>query len=243
LAAAAFLLLAAQGEPKHFDPAVHEATRAFAYDEFLIVPVRVHLLRCEGDDALDCRLQEADVRRIFQKVNRIWNKAGIAPAIESIVTEPAVVPADFHGATAALDEFKATRPERSRAERMIHVYYVHRLPVNGVYQGRDAIFVKDTAALRQVRGGVDEPIPRVTSHELGHAMGGLSHREDSINLMASGTTGWSINDAEIEKVRGWAARQDWVLSPAAAFDAKFYEILTLLPGESALKERARRELK
>ena len=38
------LVSRAQDEKKHFDPAVHEATRTFAYGEFLVVPVRVHLL-------------------------------------------------------------------------------------------------------------------------------------------------------------------------------------------------------
>ena len=82
---------------------------------------------------------------------------------------------------------------------LFNVYYVKQLNVNGVFLGK-AIFVKDTASLRRVEGGIDEPLPRVTSHELGHAVG-LAHRQDTYNLMASGTTGTALNAAEIEAVR------------------------------------------
>jgi hypothetical protein len=233
----ALLLLALllQDPPKHFDPAVHEATRTFAYADFLVIPVRVHLLQCKDADALQCRLKETDVRRVFGKANRIWNKAGLALSLESIVTETALCPEGFD--ESQLQDFKATRPLPGVAAGMIHVYYVHTLPTNGVYMGRDAIFVKDTAALREVKGGVDEPLPRVTSHEIGHAMS-LVHRQNTINLMASGTTGWSLNDPEIDAARTWASAQDWILPPAAAFEKGHYEILAALPGDSPLKEKA-----
>jgi hypothetical protein len=237
----ALLLPRQKQEEKAFDPAVHEATRTFAFEDFRVIPVRVHLLHSKEEDALDCKLEEKDVRRVFEKINRIWNKAGLAPAIESIVGEDAVRPEGFD--PAVLNAFKSTRPEKSREAGMAHVYYVHRLPTNGVYMGHaDSIFVKDTSALRPVKGGVDEPIPRVTSHELGHALS-LPHRQDTINLMASGTTGWSINDAEIETVRAWADKQSWILAPKAAFEKKYYGALAALPGESELKERAKAALK
>ncbi len=236
---ALLLCLLLQEEPKAFDPAVHEATKTFAYNDFLIVPVRVHRLRCKDSEALDCRLKDDDVRRIFGKANRIWNKAGLALAIESIAVEDAVLPATFD--EDRLEDFRGTRPADSRPARMIHVYYVHRLPTNGVFMGRDAIFVKDTAALRTVKGGVDEPLPRVTSHEIGHAFG-LPHRQATINLMASGTTGWSLNDDEIDLLRGWTTKQDWALSPAAALEKGYIELLASLPGDSEIKERAKTAL-
>jgi len=237
--ALALLLLLVQEEKKHFDPAVHEAKKTFAYGEFFIVPVRVHLLQCKEAEALHCALKEADVRRVFGKANRIWNKAGIALSVESIVKEDAVVPEGFD--EARLQDFKGTRPPKGLESGMIHVYYVHRLPTNGVFMGRDAIFVKDTAALREVKGGVDEPIPRVTSHEIGHAMG-LPHRQSTINLMASGTTGWSVSDEEIDTVRGWASSQDWILAPPAAFEKGLFSILAEIPGDSPLKSKAQEKL-
>lgn len=229
------LVLGSQEERKAFDPAVHEATKTHAFADFLIIPVRVHLLHCKEQPALDCGLKEEDIRRVFGKVNRIWNKAGLALRIESIATEDAVVAEDF--SEQRLEDYRATRLAPGAAAGMIHVYYVHRMPTNGVFMGRDAIFVKDTAALREVKGGVDEPLPRVTSHEIGHAMG-LPHRQNTINLMASGTTGWSVNDEEIDTVRAWAAKQDWILTPQAAFDRGQYDILAAIPGESPLKAKA-----
>ncbi len=237
--ALAVLLLLTQEEKKHFDPAVHEATRTFAYGEFLVVPVRVHILQCDKAEALHCRLREDDVRRVFGKANRIWNMGGIAFHLESIVTEDAAHTDAFD--ESLLESFKSTRPAKSAVPGMIHVFYVHKLPTNGVFMGRDSIFVKDTAALREVKGGVDEPIPRVTSHEIGHAMG-LPHRQNTINLMASGTTGWSLNDEEIDAVRGWAAKQDWILTPPAAFEKGCYAILAAIPGESPLKDKAREKV-
>ncbi len=49
------------------------------------------------------------------------------------------------------------------------------------------------------------PLPRVTSHEIGHALS-LNHRQDRTNLMASGTTGFSLNEAEIKAAREMAAK-------------------------------------
>ncbi|HVR84792.1 MAG TPA: hypothetical protein VMU54_10815 [Planctomycetota bacterium] len=232
---AGFVLFFLQEASPAFDPAVHEATRTFSFEDFLILPVRVHRLQSKDSASLDTHLKEEDVRRVFAKANRIWNKAGLALAIESMKVEPALHPADFD--ESRLEDFRGTRPTDTHPPGMIHVYYVHELPTNGVFMGRDAIFVKETASLRPVRGGVDEPLPRVSSHEIGHAMG-LPHRQNTIDLMASGTTGWSINDGEIDAVRAWAAKQEWVLKPATAFDKGYLELLASLPGESDLKAKA-----
>ncbi len=85
------------------------------------------------------------------------------------------------------------------------VYYIHKFTVNGVYLGDRMAFVQETAALRAVPGGLDEPLPRVTSHELGHALG-LPHRQDRTNLLASGTTGTLLNQAEVAKARATAQK-------------------------------------
>ena len=127
-----------------------------------------------------------------------------AMLIESIRSEESIIPRGFDVDVTRLKGYQEVRPRASRAPNLIHVYFIHLVPITGVYFSRDSIFVKDTSRLNYARGGVDEPIPRVTSHEIGHAMG-LAHRQDTINLLASGTTGWSLNDEEVAKARAWAA--------------------------------------
>jgi hypothetical protein len=62
---------------------------------------------------------------------------------------------------------------------------------------------QSTAKLAEVPGGIDEPIPRVTAHEIGHAFL-LQHRQDVINLMASKKSGYALNEAEIAQARAAA---------------------------------------
>src|SRR5207247_10663579 len=147
----------------------------------------------------------------------------------------------------------ALRPEESRKAPMFHVYYIGAMTPNGIFMRRDAIFVKESARLRPVQGGIDEPLPRVTAHELGHGMG-LPHRQDTFNLMASGTTGTTLNEAEVATARAAAQKLGWALSPAALArrgdearnagrteQARDVELcLSQVPGDSPLKAAAQR---
>ena len=221
-------------------------TAAFDFDDWLIVPLRIHLLASQDTPALQTTLTEPDLARIFPKMNRVWAQAGIQFRIESIVRDSAL-PLEN-----ADTEVIARVPPESRSSTAFNVYYVKQLDVNGFYTPR-GIFVKDTAALRPVEGGIDEPIPRVTSHELGHALS-LPHRQDTTNLMASGTTGTLLNEAEVQQTREAARNFPWIESAAAvlrhadelhdagrAEEARpFYRALTALPLPAArVFERAR----
>jgi hypothetical protein len=181
------------------------------FDDWLIVPLRIHLLSSKDTPALQTTLTDDDLARILPKMNRVWAQAGIQFRIESIVREEAL-PLENADAQRR-DELPARMPPESRTSAAFNIYYVKELDVNGFYMPR-GIFVKDTASLRPVEGGIDEPIPRVTSHELGHALS-LPHRQDRTNLMASGTTGTSLNDAEIERARDAARKLSWIESAAA----------------------------
>jgi len=235
-----------------------EPLPTFPFDQHLLVPVRIHLLRAPGAVQADCKLSAAEVERIFFRARQIWQQAGIQLVLESIVEEEVD---DFELAKSLtletpLATYRRLRPPATRQAPLFHVYYIHRFSVNGVYMDRASIFVQATARLRPVAGGIDEPLPRVTAHEIGHGLG-LQHRQDTTNLLASGTTGTLLNKAEVELARMTAQTFDWVHSSTqvtaqaeAAWERgkraearKLYEPLALVPGESPLKQRAMERLK
>ena len=181
-----------------------------AFEKFLVIPLRIHILSATNLPEIDCHLTDPDIMRILGKVNPIWHAAGIHWGLESIVREAAARQDDFReksktAAPSNLNRYRILLPEPSRKFDGLHVYYLHKFSVNGVWLGGDYTLVQETAKLREVVGGSDEPIPRVTSHELGHALG-LPHRQDTTNLLASGTTGTKLNTKEVETAREAAKR-------------------------------------
>ena len=185
---------------------IHQ-TRQQSYSGFWVVPVRVHLLRASQLPAANCAINSQDVHRIFTKSAKIWRQARIELELESIVEEEAAnqdrtLTEDDRVTLASV---KSLRPASAGDARVIHVYYLRRMASNGVFGGLDAIFVQQESRLQPVEGGIDEPLPRVTAHELGHAFG-LPHRESVTNLMASGTTGFTLDAEEIEIARQTVSR-------------------------------------
>jgi hypothetical protein len=183
----------------------------FGFKDQLIAPVRIHLLKAKDEPNLTTTLSEKDIQRILGKVNRIWAQAGVHFTPESIVHEAADNPDIYrqNRQSRQLRWLLDLRPEKSRSKNCFHIYYVRQFGVNGVFIAPDGMFVKDTARLRPVKGGLDEPIPRVTAHELGHALS-LRHRQHVTNLLASGTTGWTLNREEIKQARMTASKTKWI---------------------------------
>ncbi len=239
-----------------------DVTAPPAYAEFLVIPLRIHILTSDQLPDADCKLSEIDIRRIVGKVNGVWNKAGIHFGLESVACEPAAGVEQFRRAREEHDERRGTPlglyrlliPDGDRRRfDGLHVYYLHAFPVNGVYMGGDYAIVQETARLRPVEGGIDEPLPRVTAHELGHALG-LSHRQNRTNLLASGTTGTLLNAVEVAEARARAPRWKGTRTVAdlrrAAEEAasrgereharRLWTWLSEIPGEGA--EEARRRL-
>jgi hypothetical protein len=175
--------------------------------DFLVIPLRIHVLGAPGLEEIDCQLTDADITRILTKMNRVWHQAGIHWGLESLVREPAAsterfrLARDLRGA-GNLDIYNVLFPEKSLSREVVHIYLIHELPANGVWLGTAGV-VKETAQLNKVSGGIDEPVPRVMAHELGHALG-LAHAAKRTNLMASGTTGIALDEAEIKLARDHA---------------------------------------
>jgi hypothetical protein len=179
-------------------------------DQFLVIPLHVHLLQCDDLPEAHCALADDDIRRIVGKVNRVWRPAGVHFGLAAITREPAARVGRFRRlrdareGPAPLGLYRLLLPDDGRDADGLHVYYLHAFPVNGVYLGDGLAIVQETASLREVEGGIDEPLPRVTAHELGHALG-LSHRQARTNLLASGTTGTRLNADEVARARQRAA--------------------------------------
>ncbi|MDB6117953.1 MAG: Matrixin [Verrucomicrobiaceae bacterium] len=169
----------------------------------LTVPVRVHLMQSVTQARMNTTLTDTDVQRIFGKVNKVWSQAGIHFDPEPLLKTTALEVSANEKLKNEFERLKASLPPASHSSKAINVCYVKMLEPNGFYFAGD-VFVKDTASLKKVAGGLDEPIPRVTAHELGHALG-LKHRQNVTNLMASGTTGFSLNEEEIKTARNAAA--------------------------------------
>jgi hypothetical protein len=198
--------------PLVFTSILTSIAAAIEANDLLLVPLRLHLLAANGIPEITTTLTDKDVTRILHKINLVWAPAGLHFYLESVVNEEAANPEVFlaHKGEAERFGLLSLRPEASKGSTLFHVYYLKQMAVNGIYLG-EAIFVKDTASLRAVAGGIDEPLPRVTSHELGHAFG-LPHRQDTTNLMASGTTGIWLNEEEIQRVRERAKKLGWIES-------------------------------
>ena len=235
-----------------------DVTNRFGFADFLLVPLRVHLVSAKVATNLSTTLREQDIARILPKMNRVWAQAGVHFYVESLVREEAAGQ-EGYAERARADEPPALlslRPEATRSSNQFHLYYLHQCRPNGIYIGPGGIFVKDIAWLRKVEGGMDEPLPRVSSHELGHAFT-LPHRQDVTNLMASGTTGMWLNDDEIKQAREAARKKEWI-QPAPdvlkraeelqksgknAEAKKLFSIVATVPIDVEETQRARRWVK
>ncbi|MBM3877339.1 MAG: hypothetical protein FJ386_11535, partial [Verrucomicrobia bacterium] len=216
-----------------------QSTNNFGFADFLLVPLRFHLLTATNAPDVHTTLTTNDIARILPKMNRIWAQAGVHFYIESLRLEPALNTEDFWAKLPTQERatLLGLRPTHSIATNAFNLYYTKKLRPNGIYFSAQGIFVKDTASLRPVEGGMDEPIPRVSSHELGHAFT-LPHRQNVTNLMSSGNSSFWLNDEEIAKSRESLAKRDWV-EPAPAMLKRADELLAAKkPAEArALYER------
>jgi hypothetical protein len=243
-------------------PVPDVVTRPPAFDRFLVIPLRFHVLTAPDLDLADCKLREADVVRIVGKLNAIWDKAGIHFGLESIVREQAAQRERFRmlvalrGGQITSDALQVLMPRASRDFDGLHVYAFHELSprLNGLYLGDDAMLVSEQPQLNEVEGGIDEPIPRVVAHCMGLAFG-LNHRPDPSHLLATGTTGIALDVDEVERARLVARLMPGVatvaelrnLADASAASRqttrarRIWAWLAELPGDGATEAKQRRD--
>ena len=148
-----------------------------AADQFLIVPLRIHILRTPGLELANCKLKDGDVERVVRNVNTIWRKAGIVFGVESVLREAAVQQDRFrlivqmNEGQIGLPDFQLLLPKPSRAFDGLHAYFFHELPFNGAYLGEESVVLQEGAQLNPVAGGIDDPVARVLGHCFGRTFG------------------------------------------------------------------------
>jgi hypothetical protein len=139
----------------------------------------------------------ASVEKILEKMQAIWDQAGIDLVISSIerIDAPANTLVDLgRGDTTAFLNGVYSGAVEVPDPGAINGFYVRSLgQINGVAPvGTRVFFVTDEPSVH------DE---RVSSHEIGHILG-LHHTiDDSARLMYSGTNGMKLTGAEIEAAR------------------------------------------
>lgn len=163
------------------------------------LPVRVHLMRSTMHTRLQATFTEEKVRAVFEEVNVIWAQAGIRFEVEAIDHLEAIDVAPKKWFEKDRNWVKLAIPTDHFSSTAIDVCFVREMGPNGFFYG-EPVVVCEEPEFTKVKGGADNPVARVTAHELGHVLG-LQHRQDHTNLMASARNGFSLNNQEIKDAR------------------------------------------
>jgi hypothetical protein len=102
-----------------------------ALDQFVIVPLHVHILTSIELDLADCKLRDVDITRIVGKLNSILSEAGIHCGLESIIREPPVrtdrfrlVP-ELKKGEFEMSDFSILPPKPSRVFDGLQIFFFH----------------------------------------------------------------------------------------------------------------------
>src|SRR5439155_9297440 len=94
-------------------------------DDYLLVPLRVHLLSAKESPEISATLTDRDITRILGKVDRVLAQALLYFLQESLAQEEAANPELFlaHEGPAERFALLSLRPEETKASNLFHVYY------------------------------------------------------------------------------------------------------------------------
>lgn len=174
---------------------------ALGSEQFTLITlkVRVHLMQSASNQRLGTSLTEGGIKTIFEEVNRIWSQAGIRFELEGIDNLQALEIPKKRWYIKDRNWVKSAIPTGRFSATGIDVCYVGDMGPNGFFYG-EPVVVCEKPDYHKVAGGCDNPVARVTAHELGHVLF-LQHRQEWTNLMASGKNGVSLNAQEIKDAR------------------------------------------
>jgi len=161
--------------------------------------VRVHLMQSITNPRLQTTLTEMEARALFDEVNHIWSQAGIRFELEAVDTLQALDLAPKRWFIKDRDWVKSAIPTNQFSPTAIDVCFVKDMGPNGFFYG-EPVVVCENPEFHKVSSGADNPVARVTAHELGHVLF-LPHRQERTNLKASGKNGVSLNPQEIKDAR------------------------------------------
>jgi hypothetical protein len=161
--------------------------------------IRVHLMKSVANPRLQTTLTEMDVKGIVQEVNAIWSQAAIRFEVEGIDSMNALEVPEKRWYIKDRDWVKSAIPTDKFSPTAIDICFVKDMGPNGFFYG-EPVVVCENPEYHKVPGGAENPVARVTAHELGHVLF-LQHRQERTNLMASGRNGFSLNEQEIKDAR------------------------------------------
>jgi len=176
-----------------------QPVRAIERFTLITLRVKVHLMRSVTNSRLGATLTKADVELIFKEVNLIWSQAGILFELEGIDNLQALEIPEKRWYIKDRNWVKAAIPTEHFSASAIDVCFVKDMGPNGFFYG-EPVVVCENPEYHKVAGGSDNPVARVTAHELGHVLF-LQHRQEHTNLMASGKNGILLNAQEIKDAR------------------------------------------
>jgi hypothetical protein len=116
---------------------------------FILLPLHVHILSCDDQTDLDCKLTDDDIKRVIGKVNGVWHKAGIHFRVASLLHEKAAEVTEFERIRTekdaqheplSLGAYRGIAPPETLSLPGLHVYYIHHFAVNGVFLGQGICF-------------------------------------------------------------------------------------------------------